>query len=88
MKMRHRVYRRRWTQQEIAELKRLAAQHVRVTAIARELGRPVSAVEARAAVEGINLKEMGRKLLDQWWPMVEAARNARMREAGMREPLA
>jgi hypothetical protein len=68
---------RRWTQQDIAELRRLAARHVRVSAIARELGRSVSSVEARAALEGISLKEMGRKLLDLWWPAVEQFRAAK-----------
>lgn len=84
--MRERAYRRHWTQREIAELRRLAAQHTRITAIARELGRPVSAVEARAAIEGISLKETARKLLDQWWPIVEAAKAERLREARMHEP--
>lgn len=87
MKMRQRSP-RRWTQQDVAELRRLAARHVRVTAIARELGRPVGTVEARAAFEGIDLKEMGLKLLDRWWPVVEELKAARAREAENRGPVA
>jgi hypothetical protein len=79
---------RRWTQQDIADLRRLAARHVRVSAIARELGRPVSAVEARAAFEGIDLKESGLKLLDRWWPVVEELKAARARASENREPVA
>ena len=61
MKMRQRSS-RRWTQRDISELRRLAGEHVRVTAIARQLGRSIASVEARAAFEGIDLKETGRKL--------------------------
>lgn len=68
---------RRWTQEEIAQLRKLAARHPRVTVIARQLGRSVSSVQARATLEGINLTDVGRKLLDQWWPEVEAFRAAR-----------
>jgi hypothetical protein len=46
-----------WTKDEIEDLKRLAEQHVRVTALARHFNRSVGAVRARASKEGISLTE-------------------------------
>lgn len=46
-----------WTKDEIEDLKRLAEQHVRVTALARRFNRSVGAVRARACKEGISLTE-------------------------------
>lgn len=46
-----------WTKDEIEDLKRLAEQHVRVTALARRFNRSVGAVRARASKEGISLTE-------------------------------
>lgn len=86
MKMRQRSS-RRWTQRDISELRRLAGEQVRITAIARQLGRSIASVEARAAFEGIDLKETGRKLLDQWWPMIQEAKAARVRQSQMHEPV-
>lgn len=46
-----------WTKDEIEDLKRLAQQHVRATALARHFNRSVGAVRARASKEGISLTE-------------------------------
>jgi hypothetical protein len=43
-----------WTRDETAELRRLAG--LRVSAIARHLGRTVSSVRNKASLEGISLK--------------------------------
>lgn len=50
-----------WTKDEIEDLKRLAEQHVRVTALARRFNRSVGAVRARASKEGISLIEKPNK---------------------------
>ncbi|MGB3390506.1 MAG: hypothetical protein WBA88_21295 [Pseudaminobacter sp.] len=54
-----------WTKDEIEDLKRLAEQHVRVTALARRFNRSVGAVRARASKEGISLIEKPNKTLPE-----------------------
>jgi IS30 family transposase len=72
---------RHWTQKDIAELRRLAREHVRVNAIARRLNRSVASVRARATLEGISLNQRARELLDEWWPVVEEYRAFRSQGA-------
>ncbi len=44
-----------WTQSDIAKLEAFVAEDMTVDEIARELGRTVEAVRAKAISEGINL---------------------------------
>ncbi len=68
---------RHWTQHDIARLRQLSVSHVRVSVIARELGRSTGAVRTRARLEGISLSASGRALLSRWWPAVEQFRAGR-----------
>ncbi len=55
---------RRWTESDIAELRRMAEMHLRVSAIARRLDRTVSSVRHKAFLEGISLTEVTLDMLD------------------------
>jgi len=46
----------RWTREELRQLKRLAAKHVDVNAIAKELGRTPGAIRTKATQRAISLK--------------------------------
>ncbi|MET0599906.1 MAG: hypothetical protein ABWZ57_18790 [Mesorhizobium sp.] len=48
---------RLWTDEEVLELRRLADEHLRVSAIARRLNRTVAAIRHKAWLEGISLIE-------------------------------
>ena len=43
---------RLWTDEEVLELRRLADEHLRVSAIARRLNRTVAAIRHKAWLEG------------------------------------
>ena len=47
----------RWTQNDLDQLRILAAQQIRVPAIARILGRTISSIRTKASAEGISLIE-------------------------------
>lgn len=57
-----------WTKDEIEDLRHLAKQHVRVTALARHFNRSVGAVRARASKEGISLTQKADKAPPQLFP--------------------
>jgi hypothetical protein len=48
-----------WTDEELAKLRLLAAHNERIGSIARKLGRTRIGIRARAAHDGIRLREHG-----------------------------
>lgn len=49
-----------WTEEEVERLKQLASHDERIGSIARKLGRTRVGIRARAAQDGIRLRERGR----------------------------